>query len=545
MPISLILGAISLWVAAAGAQSTYSIAAWPAVAGAEVGPDSTGALALGGVSSSTNLALFQTAVDQAGETAKVTDGNTTRNSVWNSVDLTAYNYYVQVDLSELRVVNRVVVRPVDGADGGTEYVKGYSVQTSEDDIVFRERASDLKNKNKLVDVAFSPVVARYVRVQVKAVDNVHRVQISEIEVYGEGHLSSGTFTSGVTDLGAARAKNIGRVTWRAERPKGTELSLAFRSGPTSTPDDRWSDWWVPASADTSALPVLPEPRRYLQYRVTMATLNPSVTPRLISMQVEYGEFLAQTATATVARDDAGMALADTLPANQVPVGVAHDFLVTVQVTTGTGAGFDRLRLLLPNRGQVRKVWQGGIELVAGTDYTVASDTTSLEIRLATRVSTSTQFQVWFTTALFDDANLFRGQLVSDDQSDNPQELDATATGALTVYTTGLIARVLDWGRVEVTPNPFTPNGDGRSDTALITYELAKLGVARRVVLGLFDLSGRPVRRFEMSQRSGQHVVEWDGRDDGGSRVSPGLYLFSLDVDSDKPVKLCGTIAVAY
>ncbi|MFA6111931.1 MAG: FlgD immunoglobulin-like domain containing protein, partial [Candidatus Latescibacterota bacterium] len=400
------------------------------------------------------------------------------------------------------------------------------------------------NKKKLVDVTFTPAVARYVRVQVKAVDNVHRVQISEIEVYGEGYLSSGTFTSSVTDLGAARAKNIGRVTWRAEKPKGTELSLAFRTGPTSTPDDRWSDWWGPASADSSALPVLPEPRRYLQYRVTMATTNPSATPRLTGIQLIHGEPLAQTATATVVRD-AAATVADTLPANQVPVGVSGDFLATVQVTMGTGTGFDRLRLLLPNRGQVQKVWQEGSELEAGTDYTTASDTTSLEIRLAARVSTNTQFQVRFASALFDDANVFRGQLVADDQSDNPQELDAAASGALTVYTTGLIDQVLDWGRVQVTPNPFTPNGDGRSDTAMITYELAKLGVARQVVLGLFDLSGRQVRRFEMHQKSGQHVVEWDGRDDGGNRVPPGLYLFRLDVDSDKPVELCGTIAVAY
>ncbi|MFA6111565.1 MAG: discoidin domain-containing protein, partial [Candidatus Latescibacterota bacterium] len=141
MRISLLFGLIGLCASGAIAQTTYRIAAWPVVAGAEVGPDSTGALALGGVSPSTNLAFLHTAVDQAGETAKVTDGNTTRNSVWNSVDLTAYNYYVQVDLSERRVVNRVVVRPVDGADGETEYIKGFSVQTSEDNIVFRERAS--------------------------------------------------------------------------------------------------------------------------------------------------------------------------------------------------------------------------------------------------------------------------------------------------------------------------------------------------------------------------------------------------------------------
>jgi hypothetical protein len=542
----LVCGLVILGAAGAAAPSTYRVDTWPATAGAQIGPDSTGALVLGQVAPGTNLALLCTAVDHAGEVVRVTDGNTTRNSAWNSVNQEAYNYFVQVDLAQLRVVNRVVIRPVDGTEGGTDYLKGYSVQTSEDKIVFRERALDLRNQTKLIDTSFEPAIARYVRVQVKAVDNVHRVQISEVEVYGQGFLSSGTLVLSPTDLGAPRAKNFGLVFWEAQQPPDTELSLAFRTGSTSTPDDRWSDWWEPPAGPAAAVLLgLPEPRRYLQYRVTMSTDQPSATPRLTALEVAFGDPLAQDAAASVTRDDSGLTPPDSLPADQVPVGVARDFLVQVRVTMGTGSGFDALRLFLPNRGQVRRVWRGGAELVAGQDYSATGDTTTVEVRMVEPVAASCDLQVQLSSVLFDDANTFRGQLVAGGQPDNPQEIAPAAAGAMTVYTSGLLGRVLDPGRVHVAPNPFTPNGDGRGDAVHFTYDLAKLEVTRPVALGVWELSGRLVRRFEMSQKSGTHVVEWDGRDDEGRLVPPGNYVYRLEVDSDRSAHLDGVIAVCY
>ena len=47
------------------------------------------------------------------------------------------------------------------------------------------------------------------------------------------------------------------------------------------------------------------------------------------------------------------------------------------------------------------------------------------------------------------------------------------------------------------------------------------------------------------QKSGSHLLEWDGRDDDGDVVAPGLYLFQVDVDSGEEVSFNGAVGVSY
>lgn len=69
-----------------------------------------------------------------------------------------------------------------------------------------------------------------------------------------------------------------------------------------------------------------------------------------------------------------------------------------------------------------------------------------------------------------------------------------------------------------TPNPFGV------DTR-ITYRLAVPG---SVQLDVFDASGRKVRGLlRGSQAAGEFSIRWDGRDDGATRVSPGVYFYRL------------------
>ena len=66
-------------------------------------------------------------------------------------------------------------------------------------------------------------------------------------------------------------------------------------------------------------------------------------------------------------------------------------------------------------------------------------------------------------------------------------------------------------------------------------------------MSIHDLDGRLVRRLEELASSGRLTVEWDGRDESGEYVLPGIYLYRLFVDSDtgKDNELLGTVAVAY
>lgn len=73
------------------------------------------------------------------------------------------------------------------------------------------------------------------------------------------------------------------------------------------------------------------------------------------------------------------------------------------------------------------------------------------------------------------------------------------------------------------PNPF------RGST-LVPFDLPR---AARVTLEMFDLQGRRVRELSGAFPSGSHVLEWDQRDDSGTPVAPGVYLYRLSAGRER------------
>jgi hypothetical protein len=71
------------------------------------------------------------------------------------------------------------------------------------------------------------------------------------------------------------------------------------------------------------------------------------------------------------------------------------------------------------------------------------------------------------------------------------------------------------------PNPFDVG-------TTIAYSLPRAMAARLVI---YDVTGRAVRTLvDGTQEAGTLQVTWDGRDDRGSRVSPGMYVYRLEAD---------------
>lgn len=71
------------------------------------------------------------------------------------------------------------------------------------------------------------------------------------------------------------------------------------------------------------------------------------------------------------------------------------------------------------------------------------------------------------------------------------------------------------------PNPFR-------STTVIRFTLATPG---RVSLNIYDQAGRLVRTLlDGHHAADSHQAKWDGRDNHGRRVSPGVYLYKLDSD---------------
>lgn len=87
-------------------------------------------------------------------------------------------------------------------------------------------------------------------------------------------------------------------------------------------------------------------------------------------------------------------------------------------------------------------------------------------------------------------------------------------------------------RVEVAPNPFTPNDDGRNDRVEFRREG---GIPPEWRIAILDRSARLVRRLPAGQDF------WDGKNENQQRVLPDIYLYLIQ-DGDTIVQR-GVIAL--
>lgn len=83
------------------------------------------------------------------------------------------------------------------------------------------------------------------------------------------------------------------------------------------------------------------------------------------------------------------------------------------------------------------------------------------------------------------------------------------------------------GRLGVSPNPFSPDGDGSDDRTIIAYDLP---VATAMVrLAVYDVRGR--RRallLDHAATAARRELVWDGTADDGAVLPSGLYVLRLE-----------------
>jgi gliding motility-associated-like protein len=83
----------------------------------------------------------------------------------------------------------------------------------------------------------------------------------------------------------------------------------------------------------------------------------------------------------------------------------------------------------------------------------------------------------------------------------------------------------------VTPNPFTPNGDGFNDIVIFNIPGLRENYGK---VEIYNFRGRKVREL-----SGQN--QWDGKDDEGEELPLGPYIYIVKVDGN--VKANGTLTL--
>ena len=149
----------------------------------------------------------------------------------------------------------------------------------------------------------------------------------------------------------------------------------------------------------------------------------------------------------------------------------------------------------------------------------------------------------FTSVVWNDAVGDPSSTISQ-PADNGDATPDVASNALLVVVDDIASVV---NAPIITPNPFTPNGDGINDVITFSFDLFLLLEQVKVELNVYDLSGRRVAQLQKGgSTAGKLEVQWDGRDDQGEKVPPGLYLYRLAVDSDDTsTERSGTLSLVY
>ena len=139
-------------------------------------------------------------------------------------------------------------------------------------------------------------------------------------------------------------------------------------------------------------------------------------------------------------------------------------------------------------------------------------------------------EVMFRARLTETPTVFDALVLNSRQEDNqqgvvPAEFDAQQVFLPDAISSRKLVRSLNH------TSTFTPNGDGVNDRTSISYTLLRLTSAVPVSIRIVDLSGHLVRRvFDGDDSLGEHTHSWDGTDDSGRLVPPGLYLCLIEAD---------------
>ena len=475
--------------------------------------------------------------------------------------------------------------PQERAPGKRWYYDITRSLTSTNDPEFDILERNVENLDQVVDLRFTTRDLRWVAI--RPINPERTWEIAEMEVYGEGFVTKTTYRTGVLNFGRPVAWS--KIRWQGEVPEGTRLALRTRTGTTPQPNlfwkigstgsfervskdeytttyqvgrfshiqatydvDNWSFWSTPydfaaglrdpeAAGWEDGTPLLsPGPSRYLQLEVVMFS-DGDKAPRIDEMSLLFAEDPA-----------AQSVIAEIWPVETENFEPQTFTYVVRPVLKDGDRGFDRLEIFTQvPASAVHSVAIDGREIIDSFPPKLEEDriVISFEPFTAPR-DNERRIEVVFDAKVLRFGAEFTGWVYDSTEPELKQQVrpgNATfrfAGDALSVRTPvgGELVR-----KVTAHPTTLTPNGDGINDQTMISYDLRNIGAPRQIALRIFDLSGRLVREVISTPAvSGSFAAAWDGRRTGGDLVAPGVYLYQVDLTTDKGISAAaGTVAVAY
>jgi hypothetical protein len=489
------------------------------------------------------------------------------------------------DLGASYPANRIVFYP--SPEGKEDFLRAFQIRINDGRTFSKEggpiytvlRRVEI-NTEPIVDIEFPLQLLRFIELKT-LVSNPF--EIAEVEIYGLGFVPKasyqsklvpfeppvnfGELTLNVSTVGEGLSPEEGEVVAVVRVQTGTDdtplvyhrlnletreeeevteevyedLKFAIEKGPIRPDGAHWSPWSNPIRMETEGtfsypLDFLPGPCRYFRFSVFF-TGSSAAAVRLHSLSATYSSALAQSAFGKVAL------LSEPDPPGGVvttPIGVETFFTydVRAEFDAQSEGGFDGLRL-------ETLVAPDSITLSMGDPLTevqhdsVQIDSTGLMVYFPSHRVTrqnNPPIRVTFRAALLRYNTTFKGWLL-DSGGNLPQPIlrvsEKAWTGFFQVFGS-LEAPLRD---VEVLPNPITPNGDGRNDEAVISYDIFHLVEKAQVAIRLYDLSGARVREVFSGLRDPGNYDEdiWDGRDEEGQLLPPGTYICRVSLHTETEV----------
>ena len=87
-------------------------------------------------------------------------------------------------------------------------------------------------------------------------------------------------------------------------------------------------------------------------------------------------------------------------------------------------------------------------------------------------------------------------------------------------------------KVEVSPNPFSPDEDGFEDHTIISGTIPDKSA--RIKIQIFDIKGRKIKTLQDNNFTGSTFnVVWDGKDENNQNARMGIYIVYVQILNDR------------
>lgn len=509
--------------------------------GVQVHPDSL--VILAHLDEDVNVALGRLVIDDFDKPVPLTDGAIDLGrSEWISGTNHVFDRQFTVDLGLDRAIKRVRVLAGETALNQPEYfVRGYRLETATQvapqvwHLLAEQPDNFVLNVDTSADSTWAatdergavlPRQGRFVRLTLTRQDRSNWVAIGEIEVFGAGYVSTGFIEDSFVPPGPV---NVGQIRWQVERPERTDIELQVRG--TEEPWGR-----LAAHAKEEFLYGGDEPAARLAYRASLTNSAPFVSPVLKRVAVDYDPVLvAQQLSVEVVAPDS------------LRKGEEATLIYRVEIAAGVDEyGVDLLRVQGPLL-RVATLRVDGRELPTA-DYTwgPTPDREGMLVELAPseQINAMATVEIEGTALFVRDKTALRFAAGNKAQGDrdgyvNWQQGREMPGGTWTVLAAGTPLQLL--GEVQVQPRPFSPFAD---EYAHFAFVVGNIEAGREVVLTIYNLTGRPMRQLAQTGSARTYQFEWDGRDESGRVVAPGLYLYEVGIEESGQARR-GTFVVAY